>query len=270
MFECICLPLTFIIVVGCEIECAVFFGYVFCRNCSTQTQKCHTWGSKELCFVEKLSLFCLAEVAFSLRIWFAATCHIDVGDECEDVDSCAVLCQASRRGLFNDAPRVHSWTGCRAKYRILKYVSKNRVFDSSSSWLDSALQFVLSQFVPHVLFEYNARHDVGAGGRGSYEIRVSYEGLVRRLISSEGCEWGLCETQCRVRGCFFVFCVFRTVVAHAVREAEDVSRCTGQKLIFQMKHISAYFLRFLSQHARCARQLCLSACFGNHCVTTLN
>ena len=33
-----------------------------------------------------------------------------------------------------------------------------------------------------------------------------------------------------------------------VREARDVSRCIGQKLMFLMKHISDYSQRFLSQH----------------------
>ena len=56
-----------------------------------------------------------------------------------------------------------------------------------------------------------------------------------------------------------------------VREARDVSRWKGQKLMFLMKHISDYFLRFLSQHDKvCETVVFLSACFGNRYVTTLN
>ena len=82
------------------------------------------------------------------------------------------------------------------------------------------------------LFEKDARHDVGAGGRGSCETGVSVEGLVRRLMLSEECESGLCvrrSADCVQPGLVFpcFFCVFRTVVVLVVREAEDVSRCVG-------------------------------------------
>ena len=60
------------------------------------------------------------------------------------------------------------------------------------------------------------------------------------------------------RLCRMCFCV--------VREAREVSRCIGQKLMFLMKHNSDYSQRFLSQQTRCARHVVRLCLFAEHHV----